>query len=144
MRVNGFISTLDMSEAVNNPPEIKNTTEDYLDETIVGHIFDHAAERAQELIGKRHLDLVIQVTIDPELQNQAKSSIEAILDKESKRRRVSETALISTDNETGAILAMVGGRDYNASKFNRAIQAKRQPGSSFKTCLLYTSPSPRD
>ena len=133
MRVNGFISTLDMSEAVNNPPEIKNTTEDYLDETIVGHIFDHAAERAQELIGKRHLDLVIQVTIDPELQNQAKSSIEAILDKESKRRRVSETALISTDNETGAILAMVGGRDYNASKFNRAIQAKRQPGSSFKT-----------
>ncbi len=47
-------------------------------------------------------------------------------------------ALISLDPETGAIRALIGGRDINHSKFNRAIQARRQPGSSFKT-LVYTA-----
>ena len=133
MRVNGFISTQDMAAAVQSPPEIKNTTEDYLDTQNIGHVFDYATERAHELIGKRHLDLVIEVTIDPVMQAHAHAAVEAVLEKESKNKRVSEAAVISTDNETGGIVAMVGGRDYSASKFNRAIQAKRQPGSSFKT-----------
>jgi 1A family penicillin-binding protein len=47
-------------------------------------------------------------------------------------------ALISLDLETGAIRALIGGRDINHSKFNRATQAYRQPGSSFKT-LVYTA-----
>lgn len=133
MRVNGFISTLDMSEAVNNPPVIKDLSDTYLDDKLMGHIFDYATDRAKELVGQRSPDLIIEITIDPDLQKKAKASVEDILNKESKRKRVSETALISTDNETGGILAMVAGRDYETSKFNRAIQAKRQPGSSFKT-----------
>jgi penicillin-binding protein 1A len=47
-------------------------------------------------------------------------------------RRASEGAALLIDNATGAIRAMVGGRDYDKSKFNRATQARRQPGSSFK------------
>jgi penicillin-binding protein 1A len=43
-----------------------------------------------------------------------------------------EGALVALDPRTGAILAMVGGRDYARSQFNRAVQAKRQPGSAFK------------
>lgn len=133
MRVNGFITTLDMSEAINSPPEIKDVTDAYLDDFLIGHIFDYATDRAKELVGQNNPDLVIEITIDPTLQEAAKTSVEAILDKEAKRKRVSESALVSTDNETGAILAMVGGRDYKSSKFNRAFQAQRQPGSSFKT-----------
>ena len=49
-----------------------------------------------------------------------------------------ETAAISVDPKTGAIKALVGGYDFEKSKFNRAIQAKRQPGSSFKP-IVYTA-----
>ncbi|MEW5724748.1 MAG: penicillin-binding transpeptidase domain-containing protein, partial [Thermodesulfobacteriota bacterium] len=47
-------------------------------------------------------------------------------------------ALLSVENATGAVKAMIGGRDFNESQFNRAIQAKRQPGSSFKP-IIYTA-----
>ena len=134
MRVNGMISTLDMSEALSNPPVIKdNISNAHLKDSLIGHVFDYAVDRAQELVGSKNPDLVIEVTIDPELQKQAQNSVETILAKNAKRKRVSEAALVSTENETGAIVAMIGGRDYNESKFNRATQAKRQPGSSFKT-----------
>ena len=49
-----------------------------------------------------------------------------------------QAALISLDVRTGAILAMVGGRDFEVSKFNRAVQALRQPGSAFKP-FVYTA-----
>ena len=49
-----------------------------------------------------------------------------------------ETAAVSVDPKTGAIKALVGGYDFEKSKFNRAIQAKRQPGSSFKP-IVYTA-----
>ena len=47
-------------------------------------------------------------------------------------RRVAQAALIAVDPRTGDILAMVGGRSYNNSQFNRAVMARRQPGSVFK------------
>ena len=49
-----------------------------------------------------------------------------------------QAALLAMDVRTGAILAMVGGRDFDATKFNRAVQALRQPGSSFKP-FVYTA-----
>jgi len=49
-----------------------------------------------------------------------------------------EGALVAIDNATGEIKAMVGGRDFNVSKFNRATQALRQVGSSFKP-YVYTA-----
>ena len=49
-----------------------------------------------------------------------------------KRPRVPQAALIAVDPRTGDILAMVGGRSYNQSQFNRAVSANRQPGSVFK------------
>ncbi len=51
---------------------------------------------------------------------------------DSLRYRHAQAALVLLDNPTGAIRALVGGEDYQASKYNRAVQAKRSPGSSFK------------
>lgn len=48
-------------------------------------------------------------------------------------------ALVCIDNKTGGILTMVGGRDFSESKFNRAIQAQRQPGSAFKPFVFTTA-----
>src|SRR5204863_3787124 len=43
-----------------------------------------------------------------------------------------QAALVALDPQTGHVRAMVGGRDFDVSNFNRAVQAKRQPGSAFK------------
>jgi len=66
------------------------------------------------------------------MQRAAHASLTSVLDKSGKPRKIANGAMTSIDLETGAIRALIGGRDYKASKFNRAAQAKRQPGSSFK------------
>ena len=63
----------------------------------------------------------------------AQAAVEDGIKTMGKENKASEGSLILIDNETGAIKALVGGRDYSKSKFNRATQARRQPGSSFKT-----------
>src|SRR5207247_6277932 len=76
-------------------------------------------------------DLSVATTFDPKLQEAAERVVKHWLDGEGARRHVGQAALVAMAPD-GAILAMVGGRDYNESQFNRAVQAKRQPGSLFK------------
>ena len=54
------------------------------------------------------------------------------------QKLAAQSALACVEVKTGAVKALVGGRDYKESKFNRAVQAKRQPGSSFKP-FVYTA-----
>jgi penicillin-binding protein 1A len=58
---------------------------------------------------------------------------------DSMRRRIVQVAVVALDNRTGAIRALIGGRDFAESKFNRATQARRQPGSSFKPFVYATA-----
>ena len=76
-------------------------------------------------------DLTVVTTLDPKLQRLAEAEVEAALAKNRERRDVEQSALIALGHD-GRVLAMVGGRDYRDSQFNRATQALRQPGSSFK------------
>jgi len=73
--------------------------------------------------------LKIYTTLDLKLQNAAEKAILGLK---------CEGALVAIDPNTGEILAMVGGKDFKVSKFNRAIQAYREPGSAFKP-LVYTA-----
>ena len=132
MRVNELISDDDMENALKALPVIAEDTKPRIDPDILGYAFDLISEQAHGLIGSNHKDLIVKTTIDTKLQNAAHESINSIVSKFEKSKKVSEGALVSIENNTGAIRAMVGGRDYKASKFNRAAQAKRQPGSSFK------------
>src|SRR5207248_1864632 len=50
-----------------------------------------------------------------------------------------QAALVALDTSTGHVRAMVGGRDFDASHFNRAVQAHRQPGSAFKPFVYATA-----
>lgn len=76
--------------------------------------------------------LRIYTTIDMNKQAAAESAISGTLN----RPTDPSAALVSLEPNTGYIRAMVGGKDFNASKFNLATQGKRQPGSSFKTFVL--------
>jgi 1A family penicillin-binding protein len=73
----------------------------------------------------------LRTTLVPGLQKLAEQSINDVLAREGAARRVSQAALVAMRPD-GEVLAMVGGRDYQASQFNRAVDAWRQPGSAFK------------
>ncbi|MFC3075732.1 transglycosylase domain-containing protein [Shinella pollutisoli] len=83
------------------------------------------------MIGDITEDLVIDTTIDLDLEKKADAAISAVIEKEGAKLDASQAALVSIDG-TGAIRALVGGRDYAESQFDRASKAKRQPGSAFK------------
>lgn len=76
----------------------------------------------------------IYTTLDPVLQGSAQRSVREGLAR--LRAPGVEAALVALDPRTGDVLAMVGSRDYGASQFNRAVAARRQPGSAFKPVVL--------
>ena len=85
----------------------------------------------KRLVGSVTEDLTLSSTLDLNLQSIAESVIARRLKAEGRAKKVSQAALVAMAPD-GAIFAMVGGRDYNESQFNRVTQAKRQPGSLFK------------
>ena len=92
---------------------------------------DWALQRAHGHVGRGPQDIDIRTTLDTGLQRIAERHAEALLASEGTAGRVSQVAVVAMSTK-GAIRAMVGGRVYSASQFNRATQAWRQPGSAFK------------
>ncbi|MCO5063946.1 MAG: penicillin-binding protein [Rhizobiaceae bacterium] len=95
------------------------------------YVADYIMDQLPDLIGEVRTDIVVESTIDLNLQKLAENSIRELIREDGKKLNVSQGALVSIDN-TGAVRAMVGGYDYAASQFDRASEAKRQPGSAFK------------
>ncbi|WEX09323.1 transglycosylase domain-containing protein [Chelativorans sp. AA-79] len=95
------------------------------------YVADRIMEELPALVGTVQQDLVVRTTIDLHLQRVAEKSIRRLIDEEGKKLRVSQGALVSIDG-SGAVRAMVGGYDYANSQFDRASEARRQPGSAFK------------
>jgi penicillin-binding protein 1A len=92
----------------------------------------------KRLVGPVSEDLTLRSTLDLNLQSIAEAIISRRLKAEGHAKKVSQAALVAMAPD-GAILAMVGGRDYNESQFNRVTQAKRQPGSLFKLFVYLTA-----
>ena len=82
--------------------------------------------------------IIAKTTIDLDLQRSAEDSIETHLRQHGTAYHVKQAAMIAIDH-TGAVRAMVGGRDYGHSQFNRATKSKRQPGSAFKPFVYASS-----
>ncbi|WP_065372013.1 transglycosylase domain-containing protein [Ensifer adhaerens] len=95
------------------------------------YVADMVMDQLPGMIGEIKEDLIIDTTIDLNLEKKAEEVIAATLDADGKKLDASQAALVSIDG-TGAIRALVGGKDYAESQFDRASKAKRQPGSAFK------------
>lgn len=102
------------------------------------YVADHIMAELPSLIGKVRSDIIVDTTIDLGLQKRAEGSIRQLIDKNRKSGRVSQGALVSIDG-SGAVRAMVGGYDYSSSQYDRATEAKRQPGSAFKPFVYLTA-----
>ncbi|HTV87867.1 MAG TPA: PBP1A family penicillin-binding protein [Stellaceae bacterium] len=92
---------------------------------------DWVADQVHDFADATDRDLIVETTLDPRLQRLAEASAGGILARYGGRDRVSQDAFVALAPD-GAVRAMVGGRDYAESQFNRATEAERQPGSAFK------------
>jgi penicillin-binding protein 1A len=92
---------------------------------------DWIADQVRDFAGTSDRDLVVRTTLEPRLQAEAEAVVAGTITRYGLKSAVSQGALVAMSPD-GAVRAMVGGRDYGESQFNRATQAQRQPGSAFK------------
>lgn len=96
-----------------------------------GWFADWAADQAGPLLPPG-ADATLRTTLDPRLQAVVEQKLVQALDGPGAAANVGQGAVVLMDAATGAVRAMAGGRDYKTSSYNRAVVARRQPGSSFK------------
>lgn len=99
---------------------------------------DWISPQASEIAGSSPGSTTVRTTLVPRLQQIAERVVNRALDSEGKTVVASQAALVAMTPD-GAVVAMVGGRDYKASQFNRAVTAMRQPGSTFKLFVYYAA-----
>jgi penicillin-binding protein 1A len=104
----------------------------------VNYVADWIGEVLDDLIGPVEQNIVVETSIDPKLQAVAEASVIDELAAKSVKFNVSQGALVAMTPD-GAVRAMVGGRNYAESQYNRAVTAKRQPGSAFKPFVYLTA-----
>jgi penicillin-binding protein 1A len=92
---------------------------------------DWISAQLTDFVGSNNRDLKVVTTLDPRMQNEAETAVAEALTRDGARRNIAQGALVAMSPD-GAVRAMVGGRSYRASQFNRATQAQRPPGSAFK------------
>ncbi len=97
----------------------------------VRYYTDWIVDEIPNLVGQIDEDLVVTTTMDAKLQLAAQDALQNNIAAVAEKKRVSQGALIAMKPD-GAVQALIGGLDYAKSQYNRAVQAKRQPGSSFK------------
>ncbi|QWG18254.1 PBP1A family penicillin-binding protein [Bradyrhizobium sediminis] len=104
----------------------------------INYVADWIGEVLDDLIGQIDQNIVVETSIDPKLQSVAEAAIIDELAAKSVKFNVSQGALVAMTPD-GAVRAMVGGRNYAESQYNRAVTAKRQPGSAFKPFVYLTA-----
>jgi penicillin-binding protein 1A len=104
----------------------------------VNYVADWISEVLDDLVGQIEQSIVVETTIDPKLQSAAEAAVIDELAAKSLKFNVSQGALVAMTPD-GGVRAMVGGRNYAESQFNRAVTARRQPGSAFKPFVYLTA-----
>ena len=143
----GFISSNEAIKAAQAPYITRNKEKPSIEKAL--HFVEYIRRYVEEKYGKDALyknGLQVFTTIDLHFQRTAQEAMEAGLKEIEKREKypsanmpfTPEGALVCFDLETGYVKAVVGGRDFKKSQFNRATQARRQTGSAFKP-IVYAS-----
>jgi penicillin-binding protein 1A len=104
----------------------------------INYVADWIMDVLDDLVGRVEDDIVIETSIDPVLQAAAEKALVDELAQKGGKFGVSQGAVV-TMTPDGTVRALVGGRDYAESQFNRAVSAKRQPGSAFKPFVYLTA-----
>jgi penicillin-binding protein 1A len=123
----GYISADEAKEAIAAPARAVAPG----DTPATQYAVDWINEQLRLFTKESKSSLIIETTIDAKLQANAEQALRKRLNENGKTLNVSQGAVVVLDS-SGAVKALVGGRSYKRSQFNRATVAKRQPGSAFK------------
>ncbi len=134
----GYMTEGEVRSARENPASAVDRTRDDSPDWYL----DYAYNEVRKLVDAGKLGnnsvLTVRTAVDMDLQRKAEATIEDQLREHGTTYHVQQSAAVIEDLD-GAVRAMVGGRDYGASQFNRATDAQRQPGSSFKPFVYLTA-----
>jgi penicillin-binding protein 1A len=104
----------------------------------VNYVADWVMDAVDDLVGRFDQDIVVETSIDPALQGAAEHALDDALAQKGEKLGVGEGAVVAMTPD-GVVRALVGGKSYVESQFNRALAAKRQPGSAFKPFVYLTA-----
>ena len=134
MAEQGFISDANAHVAMTKPPRIVAQAGN----GAVNYVADWIMDALNDVLGHVEEDIVVRTTIDATLQASAEKALSDELAQKGDKNGVAQGALVAMTTD-GAVRALVGGRNYADSQFNRAVAAKRQPGSAFKPFVYLTA-----
>ena len=127
MAEQGLVTQAMAKVALGSPAEVANTR----GAGSINYAADYVMDMLDDTVGAIDEDIVVTTTIDPNLEAAGERALTGVLDAKGVKYDVGQGALVALDPD-GGVKALIGGRNYAESQFNRAIAAKRQPGSSFK------------
>ena len=104
----------------------------------VNYVADWVMDVVDDLIGRVDTDIVVETSIDPKLQSAAEQALVDTLTQKGDKLGIGQGALVAMTPD-GVVRALVGGRNYGDSQFDRVVDAKRQPGSAFKPFVYLTA-----
>ncbi|NEW87128.1 PBP1A family penicillin-binding protein [Rhodopseudomonas sp. WA056] len=130
----GFVTAKQAQAAIANPVYTVKPT----GAGTINYVADWIGEVLDDLVGQIDQSIIVETSIDPRLQSVAEAAIIDELAAKSVKYKVTQGALVAMTPD-GTVRAMIGGRNYADSQFNRAVTAKRQPGSAFKPFVYLTA-----
>lgn len=130
----GILTEGQVLAARRTPANVVSRSEEYLP----NHFLDWAFNELKDLAPGPDRTVIVRTTLDLNLQKQAEIEVRRTLRDQGDARNTEQGAAVVLEPD-GAVRAMVGGRDYGESQFNRATDALRQPGSSFKPYVYMTA-----
>jgi penicillin-binding protein 1A len=136
----GYISQAQMDEAIAAPLTLKPSLPRNL-YSEMPYFTSYIQQQLPNYVSKEDLEiggLTVETTLNPKWQRLAQDTVSYAIEAYGPGQNFTQAALVCIDPRTGAIKALVGGNDFNKSQFNRATQAQRQPGSTFKV-FVYTT-----
>jgi penicillin-binding protein 1B len=147
----GMISEEQYNEATKTPVEVRAFHPEQNDAPYFVDYLVKELEKEYSLDILTSEGLLIYTTLDVEMQNQARRAVKEGLARLEARypalkspsrddpEQMLQACLVAIEPQTGFVRAMIGGRDYKKSQFNRVVQARRQPGSLFKPIVYATA-----
>jgi len=130
----GFISPANEKLALAHPPRVVAQA----GSDSINYVADWVMDAINDVLGHVDEDITVETTIDAGLQAGAEKAVTEELAAKGEKNGVGQGALVAMTPD-GAVRAMVGGRNYGESQFNRAVAARRQPGSAFKPFVYLTA-----
>ncbi|WP_302883419.1 transglycosylase domain-containing protein [Kovacikia minuta] len=137
----GMVSQDEAQKARRSRIEVNPKAREELESMRAPYYYSYVLDELRQLLGEQLAEegnFIVETGVDLAAQSAAETSLRDAVNTTGASAGFSQGALVTVDSKTGEIVALVGGTDYKKSQFNRANQAYRQPGSTFKV-FAYTA-----